>query len=203
MGEEKEIINTEKAGNTLKKKIEKIIWWIGRSVFKKEGVSNSEIIASLKYCTKKLLFFILPLVIILSSLYFYRQNEEKKRFLTTTRLSVMDKEVQRACNYIEKNFNDPNLNRESVCKALITGEAFLEALFLKELGISVEDFISYVRINRAKIFLQEEKNVEIETLATRCGFSDSIKLREIFERITGGKIEEYIQKLNSVKGDTK
>ena len=77
-------------------------------------------------------------------------KKAEKRFMTTTRLSLMDGEVRRACLHIEKHFAEPRLTPETLCAALITGEPFLEAIFQRELGMSIAGYIGQVRIHNAK-----------------------------------------------------
>ena len=121
---------------------------------------------------------------------FVRQKESK-RFLTTTRLSIVDKEVRRACNYIEKNYADTGLSVESLCDDLTTGPAFLHALFNRELGMSVEEFIVQVRMNRARIELGDNPELGMDELATRVGCADARALARDFLRVTGISIDEY------------
>jgi AraC-like DNA-binding protein len=135
-----------------------------------------------------LLFFC---TIIIATVLFFRQRIEVKRFMTTTRLSVMDKEVQKACRYIESNYDDPELTVDKLCTALVTGSAFLTALFERELGMCVEDFILQVRINRAKIMLKKENNTEIENVAIKSGFTDIEKFKTTFEKLCGVSFDDY------------
>ncbi|HUI92585.1 MAG TPA: helix-turn-helix domain-containing protein [Chitinivibrionales bacterium] len=123
------------------------------------------------------------------------QKRQKRRFLTTTRLSVMDKEVQKACRYIEKNYSNPELTVQSICAALVTGEAFLEALMQRDLGISIGDFITHVRINRAKGLAQNNPSCLRESAAQQTGFIDTDAFDAEFKKITGVPFEEYCRVL--------
>jgi two-component system response regulator YesN len=109
----------------------------------------------------------------------------------------MDKEVQRACRLIEKQYEDPDLDLRKICQELVTGEAFLAALFVKELGLSVGDFIAQVRINRAKITLRRNPEIPAATLARSVGFADEKELKGLFERITGADIATYTKAVKS------
>ena len=151
----------------------------------------SEPVILLKKHAVKLAVLTVSLLVILFTLSFYRERRERGRFLTTTRLSVMDKEVQRACRYIEEHFDEPDLDINRICAALVTGTAFLEALFVKELGLTIEDFIAQVRINRARIILGNDTRIATGTLAGQCGFSDENHFLECFSSITGGSLDEY------------
>lgn len=127
------------------------------------------------------------------SIYNYIRNRvEEKRFVTSTRLSIMDKEVQRACKYIEKHYHDPDLSVSSICEALVTGPAFLEALYIRELGMSIDDFITQVRINRVNDILNKDKSISVEELALRTGFTDSKKLAQSFKKVTNIVLQEQL-----------
>jgi AraC-like DNA-binding protein len=122
---------------------------------------------------------------------YYVRKRDSMRFLTTTRLSIADKEVQRACNFIEKNYADPRLSAESICDTLVSGTAFLQALFRRELGMSLEDFIAQVRMNRARIMLGENAELSSEELAAGVGYEDSSLFGRKFLEITGVSVEDY------------
>jgi AraC-like DNA-binding protein len=122
---------------------------------------------------------------------FYVRRRDNMRFLTTTRLSIADKEVQRACNYIERNYADPRLSAESICDALVSGTAFLQVLFHRELGMGLEDFIAQVRMNRARIILGENSEVRADELAASVGYEDTSLFDRKFLEITGVTVEDY------------
>jgi transcriptional regulator GlxA family with amidase domain len=121
----------------------------------------------------------------------YRDRVPGRRFLTTTRLSVMDKEVQRACRYIEQHYADPGLTPKTVCDALVTGEAFLEALMDRDLGISVSEFIMHVRVNGAKKILEKDAAASKESVASETGFGDPGSFETAFKKVTGVEFEVY------------
>jgi len=129
--------------------------------------------------------------IILYTIIFYRRRKDSERFLTSTRLSVMDREVQLACKYMEENYHNSDLTIESMCEELVTGPAFLEALFEKELGMSVSEFLLQVRINRAKSILSKRSDSETDEIALDVGFTDKNLFLQKFKEITGLSFEEY------------
>ncbi len=156
-------------------------------------------ISAVKKHFKKIFFLVASLVLILLTVSFYRQHQEKGRFLTTTRLSIMDKEVQRACRYIEEHYGDPALDLHGICAALVTGGAFLEALFIKELGLTINDFIAQVRINRAKIALRKNPGVPVDSLAASVGFTNDKTFMERFTALTGADLQSYRDSLTDHK----
>jgi methylphosphotriester-DNA--protein-cysteine methyltransferase len=139
----------------------------------------------------RILVFFVSVAIIFGAVRLVRKNRQPPRFLSTTRLSVMDKEVQKACRYIEKNYSNPELTVKSICADLVTGEAFLHALMERDLGISVEDFIAQVRINGAKLLLEKASSINKEDIAQRTGFPDTETFLATFKRLTGATFETY------------
>ncbi len=139
----------------------------------------------------KIGILIVSFAVILFTIMFFRRREDERRFMTTTRLSVMDKEVQRACKHMERYFDDPNLNLESLCRSLVTGPAFMEALFQREMGMRVEEFLSHVRMNRARKTLNKEPAVTVDELSRSVGISDPQEFENVFRRLAGVSLDEY------------
>lgn len=129
--------------------------------------------------------------IILYTIMFFQKKNDDKRFLTSTRLSIMDKQVRIACKYMESHFDDPGLSVETICEDLVTGPAFLEALFDRELGMSVPDFLSHIRINRVKDILEKEPGITVDELAGRVGYIDTTLFIKHFKEINGIDFKEY------------
>lgn len=188
--------NTKKVGEKKGQKFDagKIVVAISRKVpsaLHTPGILVKKGIDFTRKNVVKVLLLLFFCTVIISTVLFFRQRLEVKRFMTTTRLSVMDKEVQKACRFIENNFDDPELTVDKLCTALVTGNAFLTALFERELGMSVEDFIFQVRVNRAKILLKKDNTAEIDIVATKTGFTDTVQFKTTFEKLCGVSFEDY------------
>jgi AraC-like DNA-binding protein len=136
-----------------------------------------------------ILFLAVSIALIAATLrFFLTRRNDSRRFLTTTRLSVLDKLVQRGCRYIEANYPNPALTPETVCNSLVTGKAYLDALFMNELGINVQDFIIQVRVNAIKNRLSASQGepLDINAVCAECGFADRAEAERCFAAITGG-----------------
>ena len=118
-------------------------------------------------------------------------KKESRRFMTAMRLSLMDAEVQRACLHIEKSFGDPLLMPATVCTAIVTGEAFMEALFLRELGMSIAAYVDQVRIHHAKRIAAQDPAIPSPSIAALVGCSDGAAFDALFEKVTGAAFEVY------------
>jgi AraC-like DNA-binding protein len=142
-----------------------------------------------KHKLLKLFILVLSLFVISATVFFFRsRRRNNQNFMKQTRLSIMDKEVRRACKYIESNYANPELNPEFICRELVTGQAFLEALFQRELGMSIPAFISQVRIHHARSILEADAGMNPQEIASQTGFTDEKSLHETFLRVTGKKI---------------
>jgi len=131
------------------------------------------------------------------SIVYVGNVRERRRFLTTTRLSIMDKEVQKACRHIEHNFADSELSPDTLCETLTTGKSFIEALYERELGMSVSDFITHVRVNHAKILLGKDPETPLDEVRVQTGFRTNDELLTAFARVTAVELDEYRQALSA------
>jgi methylphosphotriester-DNA--protein-cysteine methyltransferase len=133
-------------------------------------------------------------IIILTAAARLAGKKAAKRFMTTTRLSLMDGEVRRACVHIEKHYADPALTPAGLCAAIVTGEPFLEALFQRELGMSIADYIVQSRIHHAKQMVKMNPAADAPSVATQAGFSDTESFKALFEKLTGYTFEDFTRK---------
>jgi two-component system response regulator YesN len=104
--------------------------------------------------------------------------------------------VQLACRFIERNFGNPVLDKEMLCTALVTGMAYLEVLFEKELGIGIDEFISQVRINRSRFIAEKNPQLTAEEIARLAGYRDVKPFQQTFQQIAGVSFEEFRGGLN-------
>ncbi|MBD3421041.1 MAG: helix-turn-helix domain-containing protein [Chitinivibrionales bacterium] len=139
---------------------------------------------------RQVLVLIVSVFIIWVAVAFYSNKVEQRQFITSTRLAIMDKEVRHVCKYVEKECADPNLCGEAICEALTTGMAFLEALLRKELGMSVEELIRYVRINKARNMLEKNPHLGPEDIFEQAGYTDIELFMEDFANTAGFSFDE-------------
>ncbi|NLD98234.1 MAG: AraC family transcriptional regulator [Fibrobacter sp.] len=161
------------------------------------GKNDITVFLQSEFVFQKLLVLIVLIAIITVTIIFYRSRLLPVRFMTTTRISVMDKIVQRACRYVEKHYTSPDLTVHRICEDLVVGTSFLEALFEKDLGMSVNQFINQVRINHLKYLLNQDSETSLEILARSTGFHDTQQCVKVFNEITGINFDEYREGVRS------
>ena len=145
----------------------------------------------------RIAIILFSILVIVAAFVFARKLRSRmngQRFLTTTRLSVMDKEVQRACRYIELHFSEPDCNPKVVCVALTTGERFLEVLMERNLGIGIAEFITHVRINGARRMLEKDPAASKDTVARASGFTDIRLFEEAFLKAAGVTFDTFLKR---------
>lgn len=171
----------------------------GRFLLTIQRVVRAVVTQTVLFTKRNLHFMTYGVIILLSCAVFlyafiyFRRKVESKRFLTATRLSLMDKEVRIACRYIENNFDDSTLNTESICNALVTGKAFLEVLFEQELGMSIDAFITQVRINRAKLLLEKNHALSASDVYIEVGYVDLETFLSDFLKVSGVSFDVYAE----------
>jgi AraC-like DNA-binding protein len=129
-----------------------------------------------------------------------RAQKDEKRFMTTTRLSLMNGEVQRACLHIEKKYMDPSLTPASVCRYIITGQPFLETMFERELGMSIAAYIDQVRIHHARQIVQWNPEAEAAFVAEHTGYANAAEFVKEWRRVTGDDFYDYRSAQNRPSG---
>jgi two-component system response regulator YesN len=98
--------------------------------------------------------------------------------------------LSKAIDYINKNFAE-DLTLVSVSKAVYVSEFYLSHLFRNEMNLTFSDYVSKVRIGRAKEFLQNLSSSQIQEISEKAGFNDANYFAKTFKRYTGFTPKEY------------
>ncbi len=93
------------------------------------------------------------------------------------------------CIYVQENFHR-NINRNTVAARFNISPNHLSRLFRQEGHMRFADYISWVRLERAK-FMLKRYNFRLEEVAQRCGYHDSNYFCRVFKRKTGKTPTEY------------
>lgn len=93
------------------------------------------------------------------------------------------------CIYVQENFHR-NINRNTVAARFNISPNHLSRLFRQEGHMRFADYISWVRLERAK-FMLKRYNFRLEEVAQRCGYHDPNYFCRVFKRKTGKTPTEY------------
>ncbi|WP_164545536.1 response regulator [Paenibacillus albus] len=104
-----------------------------------------------------------------------------------TRSSII---AQSAKTFIEERFHDPELGVELVAQHAFINASYLRAVFKKEMGMTVTDYITHIRMNNAKELLGEG-NRKLSDIAEAIGYSDGSYFSKSFKKFFGWSPSEY------------
>ena len=88
--------------------------------------------------------------------------------------------VNKTISYIELNYKE-DLSLSDLSKHFHISKNYLSAIFRKQLGKTVTEFIHNVRMDKA-IFLLNSTKLPIHNIATLCGYNDSNYFCRIFKK---------------------
>ncbi|MFM4710588.1 helix-turn-helix transcriptional regulator [Aeromonas veronii] len=93
------------------------------------------------------------------------------------------------CIYIQENFHRP-ISRECIAARFNLSPSHLSRLFRQQGHMRLADYISWVRLERAKFMLKKYR-FRLEEVASRCGYSDVNYFCRVFKQKTGLTPSQY------------
>jgi two-component system response regulator YesN len=112
---------------------------------------------------------------------------------TSTNLRV----INSACDYIVKNCNK-NVSLEEVAKTVHLSPFYFSRLFKQEKGYNFVDFLTQVRIDKAKKLLQNPDYTAVR-IAAEVGYQDASYFSRVFRQATGMTPNQYRHGISSDK----
>jgi AraC-like DNA-binding protein len=94
-----------------------------------------------------------------------------------------DNRVLKTIDYIDRNYHQSLANNILAEKVNMATNSFLR-LFKQNMGLTIQQYLQQVRINKA-IIEMHNKNSSIESIASKCGFSDRHHFSKVFKRNIG------------------
>lgn len=92
---------------------------------------------------------------------------------------------------ILENFIDPNFKLSEVMNSFCYNKDYLRRCFESDTGKTPLQYLTDLRINRAKMLLLQNDCVRIKEIGVKCGFSDTMYFSVVFKKMTGMSPEEY------------
>lgn len=102
--------------------------------------------------------------------------------------------IQKVVNHINLNLAS-DLSLKKLAEEYCVNSSYLSALFKKEMGVTITDYISHQRVSRA-IKLLNSTNMQIQDIASESGIYDVNYFRKIFKKITGKTPTEYAKQVH-------
>lgn len=102
------------------------------------------------------------------------------------------KTIDPAIQYIRKNYKNQKLTNEILAKECNISEVYLRKLFNKYLKTTPKQYISSIRLQRAKQLLSEGV-LKTASISEECGFISSYNFSRFFKEQTGLTPTEYMK----------
>ena len=97
--------------------------------------------------------------------------------------------VSRTIDYLGSHF-EADLTVDGIAEIIDISSSHLAHLFRSEIGMSVRDYLTRVRVTIAQDLLAHTDE-KLESIAARLGFADTSHLAHVFQRITGNPPSAY------------
>ncbi|MDR0910864.1 MAG: AraC family transcriptional regulator [Spirochaetaceae bacterium] len=98
--------------------------------------------------------------------------------------------IRRVLKYIDKNLDDEELKRETICDELNINSDYLTHAFQKQTGMTVTEYIQAERLKyAAELLLSSDKN--IGDIGSDCGYYDQNYFSRLFKKYYGKTPREY------------
>lgn len=98
--------------------------------------------------------------------------------------------VEQALEYINDNFNNPELTLKTVAEKVFSNESYLSRVFKKEVGNSLIEYVTKKRIEES-IKLLNTTDLKVYEVAEKVGFRDSHYFSICFKKQVGVTVKEY------------
>ncbi|WMC94194.1 response regulator [Kineothrix sp. MB12-C1] len=126
-----------------------------------------------------------------SLLWFTQLFEKVIYYLDKHKLTKSKLLVKKVKDYIDSNLQDNELDIGKISKNVFINSSYLRKTFKKEIGITVSDYITSARMQKAKELLTSDKDIAISRISEVIGYSDAGYFSKCFKKYTGLSPSEY------------
>lgn len=101
--------------------------------------------------------------------------------------------VKAAQNYIELNYIDCELSLKKVSDNLFVNSSYLSNVFKKNTGVSVIEYITKIRMKKAKKLLETADELHLEEISLKVGYNDPYYFSKCFKKEFGVSPTRYVK----------
>ena len=105
--------------------------------------------------------------------------------------------LQPAIEYMEKNYNDPDIHNESLALLCGISVVYFRKCFKNVYGMAPMQYIHNLRMNKAKALLLCD-NISIAEIAESTGYSNRYHFSKMFKLYTGVSPSDYVKSARQV-----
>ena len=111
---------------------------------------------------------------------------------------VAQSDFSRILDYIRAHFTDPELSAEQVADCTGVDKSHLGRIFRAKVGVSYVDYVTNLRMERARQLLAEGE-LTIREIVQQIGYIDDSSFRRKFRAIHGVPVSEYRDRIRREK----
>lgn len=130
----------------------------------------------------------------LDALRDYVVGDVRAVFSRLKELSVVNARIAAVVRYIREHYADKELTTRSIAENTYLSQNYMCALFKKETGKTVNEFITEIRLERAKELLKDPR-VKLYEIAFAIGFTDANYFSSMFKKATGLSPSQYRERM--------
>ena len=101
--------------------------------------------------------------------------------------------IREVVRFVQQNY-DKDLSIAAIAAHVYLTPTYLCLLFKKEKGVSINDYITQYRIERAKLLLQDRR-LKLYEISRKVGYQDANYFAKVFRKMTGLNPSEYREKI--------
>ncbi len=98
--------------------------------------------------------------------------------------------IRGVIEYVSKHYGEESLSIGQIAEHLHFSPAYLNVLFKQEMKVTLKQYLSNYRIDRAKVMLEQQYD-KISEIAIRCGYANANYFAKVFKDVTGVTPVEY------------
>ncbi len=98
--------------------------------------------------------------------------------------------VRKAADYVQDNYDDPDLNIDKICNILGVSSAYFSTVFKKEMGTTFVSYLTDYRMERAMELLTET-SFKTYVIAEKVGYLDANYFSYVFKKQYGSTPSKY------------
>jgi len=117
-------------------------------------------------------------------------------YISGKRRDLCDLQVEMAKEYAMKNYSNPEITIEKVCRYLHISPSYFSSIFKKKTGETFMSFLQRIRMETAKELLKTT-NLKAFEIAEKVGYSDPHYFSFSYKKFYGLSPKEYRSNLNS------
>jgi LacI family transcriptional regulator len=103
---------------------------------------------------------------------------------STATMAIADREVAHAVEFIRGHGFEP-INVADVSGRVRVSRVTLERRFRQVMGVTMHDYLTRLRVRRAKELLGADAPESLQAIAQQCGLADRRRLNQVFQSVVG------------------